>query len=151
MQYWLMKTEPSTFGLHHLQQKPNQTAYWDGVRNYQARNMLRDQMKRGDLALLYHSNCSPPGIAAVVEIVREGYVDFTAFDPKSHYYDPKSDPTHPRWFMVDIKLVNVFERFIPLTELRMQPGLEELVILRKGNRLSITPVTRAQWDIIINL
>lgn len=148
MHYWLMKSEPSTFSIYHLQNKPNQTEHWDGVRNYQARNMMRDQMKQGDLAFFYHSNCTPPGIVGVVEIVKEGYPDFTAFDPQSDYYDPKSQSDNPRWFMVDVKLKEIFPEIITLEKLKSYPHLEEMVVLRKGNRLSITPVSKQEWDFI---
>lgn len=151
MNYWLMKSEPSTFSIYDLKNKPNQTEHWDGVRNYQARNMMRDQMKCGDLAFFYHSNCTPPGIVGIVEIVKEGYPDFTAFDPQSDYYDPKSHPDNPRWFMVDVKLKTIFPEIITLEKLKTYPPLEEMVVLRKGNRLSITPVSKEEWDFILSL
>ena len=105
MQYWLMKSEPDVFGIDDLAKQPKKTEHWDGVRNYQARNMMRDEMKKGDLVFFYHSNCKEPGIVGLAEVVKEGYPDFTAFDPKAKYYDAKSDPNKPRWYMVDIKLV----------------------------------------------
>lgn len=149
MNYWLMKTEPNTFSFDDLKQCPNQTEPWDGIRNYQARNMMRDQMKIGDLAFFYHSNCKPPGIVGTVKIVKTAYPDHTAFDPKTKYYDPKSDPNNPRWLMVDVKLHQAFKRFISLEELKQDPKLKDMLILRKGNRLSITPVQKKEWDLIL--
>lgn len=150
MRYWLMKSEPSTFSIYDLQNKPDQTEHWDGVRNYQARNMMRDQMKTGDLAFFYHSNCTPPGLVGIVEIVKEGYPDFTAFNPESDYYDPKSQPDSPRWFMVDVKLKEIFPQIITLETLKSYPPLEQMVVLRKGNRLSITPVSKQEWEFIVS-
>lgn len=151
MNYWLMKSEPEAFSIDDLAKKTSQTEPWDGVRNYQARNMLRDQMKKGDLAFFYHSNCTPPGIAGVVEIVKEGYPDFSAFEANSKYYDPASKPDNPRWFMVDVKFKQKFNRLISLDELKQQPELQEMQLLKKGNRLSILPITSEQWDLIVNL
>ena len=151
MNYWLMKSEPDVFGIDHLQQMPNQTEHWDGVRNYQARNMIRDEMKAGDKVFFYHSNCKEPGIVGVMEVVREGYPDFTSWDPESKYYDPKSSEDNPRWFMVDVKFVRKFKRTITLRELKESAGLEELALVRRGSRLSIMPVTEAQWQIILGL
>jgi predicted RNA-binding protein with PUA-like domain len=153
MHYWLLKTEPGTFGIDDLERAPRQTTAWDGVRNYQARNMLRDEMKRGDHGFLYHSSCEVPGIVGIVEIVREGYPDATAFDRKHHHYDPESDPQQPRWFMVDVKLERRLSRVITLEELRAHAGkeLRGMVLLRPGNRLSVTPVDAAQWRFILSL
>ena len=150
MQYWLLKTEPDTFGIDHLERAPRKTTTWDGVRNYQARNMLRDQMQRGDQAFLYHSSCETPGIAGIVEIVKSGYPDATAFDRKHHHYDPDSDPKSPRWYMVDVKLVQRLARVISLDELRAHANdaLSGMVLLRRGNRLSVMPVTAAHWKYI---
>jgi len=144
-----MKSEPDTFGIDDLYQKPNQTEHWDGVRNYQARNMLRDEMKLGDLVFFYHSNCALPGIVGLMEVVREGYPDFTAFDPDNDHFDPKSDPANPRWFMVDVKHVKTLCRTITLQELKQEPQLADLALVQRGNRLSIMPVTKAQWDFIL--
>ncbi|MEO8402882.1 MAG: EVE domain-containing protein [Gammaproteobacteria bacterium] len=132
-----------------MARRPKQTEHWDGVRNYQARNMLRDQMKVGDKAFFYHSNCTPPGIVGIVEIVKPGYPDFTAFEPESHHYDPTSSRDNPRWFMVDVRLVKKFKRIISLEELKNHSKLRDMLVTRKGNRLSITPVTDIQWDIIL--
>jgi predicted RNA-binding protein with PUA-like domain len=153
MNYWLMKSEPDVFGIDHLKARPGRTEPWDGVRNYQARNMMRDQMKPGDLAFFYHSNCDEPGIVGIMEIVREGHPDPTAFDPEAKYYDPKSDPDNPRWYLVDVKYRRHLQRNISLRELREYASaqLEDLPLLRKGNRLSIMPVTKAQWDFILSL
>lgn len=153
MRYWLMKTEPSTFGVDDLERAKRHTTSWDGVRNYQARNMLRDEMKRGDQAFLYYSSCDVPGIVARLKIVKEGYPDPTAFDPKDHHYDPDSDPGKPRWFMVDVQLERRLARVITLDELRKHAAkeLKNMVLLRKGNRLSITPVQAAEWKFILSL
>lgn len=153
MKYWLMKTEPSTFGLEDLERAPKQTTGWDGVRNYQVRNMLRDDMKKGDLAFLYHSSCDEPGIVGIVEIVREGYPDPTAFDRRHDHYDAASKPDAPRWYQVDVKLSKPFSRVISLSELRShaQRELAGMLILRAGNRLSITPVDPAHWKFIVAL
>jgi len=150
MNYWLMKSEPESFSIDHLARAPLKTTCWDGVRNYQARNMLRDEMKRGDLAFFYHSNCEVPGIVGVVEIVTEGYPDHTAFDPEDHHFDPQSDPDNPRWFMVDVKLVRKFSRVISLRELKEQAGnkLSGFRLLAKGNRLSVMPVSAAHWKFV---
>jgi len=151
MNYWLMKSEPDVFGIDHLAAKPKQTEHWDGVRNYQARNWMRDDMKIGDQVLFYHSNCKPPGIAGIAEIVREAYPDHSAFDPESKYYDPKSDPQNPRWIMVDVKLVRKFSHYISLDELKGVPELAEMRLLQRGNRLSIMPVTAEEWRRIVQL
>ncbi len=151
MHYWLFKSEPNTFSIDDLSHRPKQTEPWNGVRNYQVRNSLRDEIKKGDLGFFYHSSCTPPGIAGIVEVVKEGYPDFTAFDPHSAYYDPKSTQEHPRWFMVDIKLVKKFTRFISLEEIKNHPQLKNMLITRKGNRLSITPVTKKEWEVILRI
>ena len=153
MRYWLMKTEPDTFGVDDLAAAPRSTASWDGVRNYQARNMLRDDMKRQDLAFLYYSSTAVPGIVAVMEIVKEGYPDTTAFDRKDHHYDPDSDPAKPRWFMVDVRLKRRLTRIISLEEIRKHAAkeLQGMVLLRPGNRLSVMPVEAAHWKFILSL
>lgn len=151
MQYWLMKSEPDVFGIDHLRNMPEQTEHWDGVRNYQARNMLRDQMQVGDRVFFYHSNCDEPGIVGIAKIVRAGYPDHTALDPDSKYYDPKSDPDNPRWFMVDVKFERKLKRTISLSELKDDPKLGDMALVRRGNRLSIMPVTAAQWQYILGL
>lgn len=151
MNYWLMKSEPSVFSIDDLKARPNGTDHWDGVRNYQARNMMRDQMKSGDRVFFYHSNCTVPGIVGIMEVVREGYPDHTAFDPESSHFDPKSNPDNPRWFMVDIRYVRHTRRLIPLAELKSRKGLETMPLVRKGNRLSIMPVSKTEWDLILSL
>jgi len=151
MKYWLMKSEPDVFGINHLAKMPKKMEHWDGIRNYQVRNMMRDEMKKGDLAFFYHSNCKEPGIVGVVRIVKEAYPDFTAFDQSSKYYDPKSKPENPRWLMVDVKFERKFKRTISLQELKTYKSLADMLILRRGNRLSITPVTKKQWDFILKL
>lgn len=149
MQYWLMKSEPNAFSIDDL--KTNGTDHWDGVRNYQVRNMMRDQMQVGDLAFFYHSNCQPPGISGVMEIVKAGYPDFTAWDENSDHFDPKSTPDNPRWYMVDVKFKRKFTDLVSLSDLKEHPELIDLPILRKGNRLSIVPVTPVQWDVILSM
>ncbi len=152
MNYWLLKSEPEAFGIEHLQALPGQTTHWDGVRNYQARNLLRDQIKRGDRAFFYHSNTAMPGIVGLVEIAREGYPDYTAFDPADEHYDPKSDPGRPSWYMVDVKLVRPLKRTIPLTELKAHAAaLGDFALIRRGNRLSVMPVSAAQWEYVLGL
>jgi len=151
MKHWLFKSEPDCFSIDNLSKRPKQTTGWDGVRNYQARNMLRDDIKKGDLVFFYHSNSQPPGIAGIAEVVKEGYPDHTAWDLNSDHYDPKSTPENSRWFMVDVKFVEKFPQLIPLEELKQHPKLKEMMINRKGNRLSITPVTADEWKIIIKL
>jgi predicted RNA-binding protein with PUA-like domain len=153
MSYWLMKTEPSTFSIDDLARAPRSTTSWDGVRNFQARNMLRDQMKRADQAFLYYSSTDVPGIVGVMEITREGYPDPTAFDRKHHHYDPDSDRARPRWYMVDVTLKERFERIVTLAELRAHATqeLKGMVLLRPGNRLSVSPVSAAHWKFIRSL
>jgi len=153
MQHWLMKTEPGTFGVDDLASAKGRTTSWDGVRNFQARNMLRDQMKRGDQAFLYHSSCEVPGIVAIMQIVKEGYPDPSAFDRKDHHYDADSDPDKPRWFVVDVRLERRLTRTITLEELRKHAAreLKDMLLLRPGNRLSITPVEPAHWKFILSL
>lgn len=151
MKYWLMKSEPDTFGIEDLKMRPIQTEHWDGVRNYQARNMMRDEMKQGDQVFFYHSNCDEPGIVGLMEVVKEAYPDHTAFDPNDKHFDPKSDPAKPTWMMVDVKYVRTLSRNITLTELKQKPELADLALVRRGNRLSIIPVTKAQWDYILSL
>jgi predicted RNA-binding protein with PUA-like domain len=153
MNHWLLKSEPDSFSIDDLAAKPRQTTAWDGVRNYQARNMLRDSVKKGDTAFFYYSSCDTPGIAGIVRVVREGYPDATAFNPKHDHYDPESRRSDPRWFVVDVKLVRKLKRLITLDELRRHAGdvLSDFVILRRGNRLSVTPVSKAEWDFILTL
>jgi len=151
MNYWLMKSEPDVYGIDHLARQKNKTDHWDGIRNYQARNFMRDQMRKNDQAFFYHSNCDEPGIVGIVKIVREAYPDFTAFDAQEKYFDGKSDPENPRWFMVDVKLVRKLKRVITLKELKDHKPLEDMRLLKRGNRLSILPVTEKQWNYILSL
>ena len=151
MNYWLMKSEPSAFSIDDLKAMPNQTEHWDGVRNYQARNMMRDQMKVGDRAFFYHSSCHVPGIVGLMEVVREGYPDHTAVDPNSTYFDEKSNPDKPRWYMVDVKYIRHTKRVIPLSELKAYAALENMPLMRKGNRLSLMPVSETEWRYILSI
>jgi predicted RNA-binding protein with PUA-like domain len=148
MKYWLMKSEPTVFGIDDFAKAPKRRTSWDGVRNYQARNMLRDEMKKGDLAFFYHSSCDVPGIYGIVKIAREGYADPTAFDPTHDHFDPKSDPKAPTWYMVDVELVERFEKPVTLSILKKNSHvLADMLVLRKGNRLSITPVSEKHWKL----
>ena len=149
-QYWLMKTEPSSFSIDDLARSPRLTTSWDGVRNYQARNFLR-AMRKGDQALFYHSNADPPAIVGIVEVVRTAYPDETAFDRKDHHYDPKSTPDRPIWDQVDVRLVRILPRPLPLDELRQQRALNGMELLRRGSRLSVQPVRAQEWNAIITL
>lgn len=148
--YWLMKSEPTAFSIDDFQHHPQQTTCWDGVRNYQARNYMRT-MQCGDLVFLYHSNCDETGIVGIMEVVKMAYPDHTAFDPQDHHYDPESDPANPRWDMVDVRFQSKFPRTVTLAELKQHPVLEEMPLLRRGNRLSVMPVTPAQWSYILQL
>jgi predicted RNA-binding protein with PUA-like domain len=149
MHFWLMKTEPNAFSLDDLISRPGQTEPWDGVRNYQARNMMRDEMKVGDLVFFYHSNCEIPGITGIARIAREAYPDHTAFDPLNKHYDPGSSQENPRWLMVDVQFVRRLQRVISLAELKTHADkLDGFALLRKGNRLSVMPVDAAHWAFI---
>ncbi len=148
MNYWLMKSEPDCFGIDDLEAAPDGVEMWDGVRNYQVRNMIRDHMRPGDRAFFYHSNTKTPGVVGVMEIAGEAYPDPTAFDPEDEHYDPKSDSDRPRWYCVDVRFVEKWPRIVALQEMRRSPRLEGLPLLRKGNRLSIVPVTPDQWAAI---
>lgn len=149
--YWLMKSEPGEFSIDDLDARPLKTEPWDGVRNYQARNMMRDEMKPGDQAFFYHSACEEPGIVGIVRISGEAYPDPTAFDPDDKHYDPKSDPDDPRWFLVDVKFVRKLERTLSLRELKEHDALTDMILLRRGNRLSVMPVNESHWDYILEL
>ena len=151
MNYWLFKSEPDAFSIDDLSVMKGKREHWDGIRNYQARNLMRDQMKKGDLGFFYHSSCKVPGVVGVVEVVKEAYPDHTAWDPESSYHDPKSSPDNPRWLMVDIKLVRKYARIISLQQLRQLASLNGLMLLQKGSRLSIQPVSRAHWEVIEDL
>jgi predicted RNA-binding protein with PUA-like domain len=153
VRHWLLKSEPASFGIDDLARAPRRTASWDGVRNYQARNMIRDGMQRGDQAFLYHSSCEVPGIVGTVQIVKAAYPDPTAFDRRHDHYDPDSDRAAPRWFTVDVRLERKFARVVTLNELRAHAAkeLQGLVLLRPGNRLSVMPVESAHWRFICSL
>jgi len=146
-----MKSEPDTFSIDDLKRMPGGREHWDGVRNYQARNMMRDEMKRGDLVFFYHSNCKQPAIVGIMEVAREGYADHTALDPQSKYHDPKSTADNPRWFMVDVRYKRKLRRPVSLAELKQHAALKSMTLLQRGNRLSIMPVTAAQWAYILKL
>lgn len=148
MNCWLMKSEPDAFSIDDLAARPGKLEHWDGVRNYQARNFMRE-MKKGDKVLFYHSSCPEPGVVGVAKVVKEAYPDFTAFDPESKYFDPKSSPDKPRWFMVDIQFQKKLKRTITLAELKQNPRLEGMQLLRKGNRLSVMPVAESEFDAIL--
>ncbi len=149
--YWLMKSEPDVFSLDHLKQAKHSTTHWEGVRNYQARNFMRDQMQVGDLVLYYHSNCEVPGVVGIAEVVKEAYPDFTAWDPKSHYFDPKSTEAAPRWFMVDIKYRSTFKRTVSLQAMKATPALAEMKVVQKGQRLSVQPVEKAHFEKVVQM
>ncbi|MBE9549629.1 MAG: EVE domain-containing protein [Proteobacteria bacterium] len=152
MAYWLMKSEPDAFSLEDLMACKNQTEPWDGIRNYQARNFMRDDMRIGDKIFFYHSNTKVPGIVGIAEVASEPYPDFTAFDSNTKYFDPKSDPDNPRWILVDIHFIRKLDRIISLAELREHEAeLEDFALLRKGNRLSIIPVGEEHWNQILKL
>ena len=149
--YWLLKTEPTTFSMDDLWNAPGRTTFWDGVRNFQARNILRDQMQPGDLAFIYHSSADPTGVAGIAEVVEGGTPDPTAFDPKDSHYDPKSKRDAPSWYGVRVKAVKVFPRIVPLEELRRTKGLEQMTLLKRGSRLSVQPVSPGEWTVIEKL
>ena len=146
--YWLFKSEPSAYSFSDLMGEPDQTAEWDGVRNYQARNFLRDEVKEGDGVLFYHSNASPPSVVGTAVVVREGYPDFTAWDPSSDHPDPKSTPDNPRWFMVDIKGLEALPNEVTLAQIRANPALGDISLFKRP-RISIHPITQQEWDTIL--
>ena len=149
--FWLVKTEPESFSIQDLARARNQTTSWDGVRNYQARNFLRDQMQPGDRVLFYHSSSDPPAVVGTARVVRAGYPDPTAWDPGDSHYDPKSTPAAPRWFMVDLKLEQIFSEPLPLARLRSIAALREMELLKKGSRLSVQPVRKNEFETILKL
>lgn len=153
MNHWLMKSEPSVFSIDDLAAAPKRTTGWDGVRNYQARNMIRDQMARGDEIFFYHSSCDEPGIYGIAKVVRAGYPDPTQFIHGHDHADPASDPADPRWYAVDVQLVRKMKSPVLLETLKNKalPALRDLVVLRRGNRLSVTPVTAAEWAAVLSL
>ena len=151
MNYWLFKSEPDAFSIDDLKAMKGRRDHWDGIRNYQARNLMRDEMKKGDLGFFYHSSCKVPGVVGVVEVVKEAYPDHTAPNPKEKYYDPKSSEENPRWFMVDVKFKQKFKEIITLESLRQVNALSDMVLLRKGSRLSIQPVNKKEWNAILKM
>jgi len=149
MQYWLMKSEPDTYSIDDLQSFG--VDHWDGIRNYQVRNFFRDQMQVGEQAFFYHSNCKEPGIVGIMEIVSTAYPDHTAFDPSEKYFDSKSDPENPRWLMVDVHYIRHLDRMITLGELRQQKQIADMKLLQRGNRLSVLPLSKMEWQYILEM
>jgi predicted RNA-binding protein with PUA-like domain len=149
MAYWLMKSEPDAYSIDELESDGREM--WDGIRNYQARNMMRDDMRIGDRVFFYHSNCKEPGIVGIMKVASKPYPDPTQFDPESRYYDPKSSEDDPRWLLVDVEFVRKLSRTISLAELKEQAKLDGMILLRRGNRLSIMPVEKRHWDLILGL
>lgn len=147
MKYWLMKTEPAVFSFEELRKKPRSTDHWEGVRNYQARNYMKE-MKKGDQVLFYHSNCEIPGVVGIAEITKQAYPDFFAWDETSRYYDPQSTPAQPRWFMVDVTWKKAFGDTVTLTDLKADSRLREMKVVQKGQRLSVMPVTKEEFEIV---
>lgn len=150
-QYWLFKSEPEAFSINDFDKEKDLTTYWDGVRNYQARNFLRDDVKIGDGVLFYQSNTNPLAVVGSCTVVKAGYPDFTSFDPDHEHYDAGTNPENPRWFMVDIKLDTKFKKPVTLEAMKHADGLQQLRLLQRGNRLSVMPVTREEWNIILRL
>ena len=149
MTNWLMKSEPDAYGIDDLERDRREP--WDGIRNYQARNMMRDDMQIGDKVFFYHSNCKDIGVVGVMKVASKPYPDPTQFDPESNYYDPKSNPDEPRWCLVDVQFVKKLSRTISLAEIKAHPGLDDMILVRKGNRLSIMPVSEDHWNLILGL
>ena len=149
MQYWLMKSEPDTYSIDDLQSFG--VDHWDGIRNYQVRNFFRDQMQVGDQAFFYHSNCKEPGVVGTMEIMSKAYPDHTAFDPSEKYFDSKSDPENPRWLMVDVRYIRHLDRMITLGELRQQKQIADMKLLQRGNRLSVLPLSKMEWQYILEM
>lgn len=151
MKYWLLKSEANCFPIDALAKCKNQTTHWDGVRNYQARNYMRDEMKRGDKVIFYHSNSEQPCAAGICEVVKESYLDFTAFDPEDMHYDPKSKKDSPTWMMVDIKLVKKFKKEVTLAEIKANKKLQKMKLVQKASRLSVMPVAKEEFDEIVRM
>lgn len=151
MKYWLFKSEPDVFSFEDLKNSPNRTTHWDGVRNYQARNFMRDEMHVGDPVLFYHSSADKIGVVGVTEVSRKAYPDHTSWDPDSDYYDPKTTPEHPRWYMVDITHKQDFKRMVTLDEIKQVPELQNMLLVKRGQRLSIQPVTKEEFEKICEL
>ena len=149
MAYWLMKSEPDAYSIDDLERDGREP--WDGIRNYQARNMMRDDMRIGDEILFYHSSCKVPGVVGIARVASEPYPDPTQFDPDAKYYDAKSNPDDPRWILVDVEFVRKLDRPVTLADIKAHPGLDDMILTRRGNRLSIMPVDKEHWDIILGL
>jgi predicted RNA-binding protein with PUA-like domain len=149
--YWLIKSEPEEFSWDDLKKSKNQTTYWDGVRNYQARNFLRDEMKKGDLVLFYHSNAEPLAVMGVCEVVKDSYPDHTQFDPDNDHYDPKADPNNPTWIMVDVKFKQEFKNPVTLDAIKSNAKLKNMRLIQRGNRLSVMPVTKEEFEEIVKM
>ncbi|MDX1509059.1 MAG: EVE domain-containing protein [Woeseiaceae bacterium] len=149
MANWLFKSEPGEYSIDDLER--DRREMWDGIRNYQVRNMIRDDMKVGDRILFYHSSCKVPGVVGIAKIASKAYPDPTQFDPDDKHYDPKSDPDEPRWLLVDVQFVRKLKRTIPLTEIKQHPGLADMTLVRRGNRLSIFPVSDEHWDLVLGM
>jgi len=144
MNYWLMKSEPDVFSIDDLKKKKK--THWDGVRNFQARNFMKNEMKIGDKVIFYHSNADPSGAAGIAEVVKEGYPDHTQFDSDDKHYEPKADPQKPYWYMVDVKFVGNLRTFVPLNEIKNNPKLKKMKLVQRGNRLSVMPVEKNEFD-----
>jgi predicted RNA-binding protein with PUA-like domain len=151
MRHWLLKTEPGTFSFDDLLRAPKKTTGWDGIRNYQARNFLRDEMKQGDQVLIYHSGAEPPAVVGIAEVAREGYADLTQFDPRDDHYDAESTPGAPRWYQVDVKAVRKLKRPVSLQEIRDTKALAKMPLVQRGQRLSVQPVSPAEFDLIVRM
>lgn len=149
--YWLFKSEAGCYPIEALEKMPNSTDMWDGVRNYQARNMMRDEVKKGDWVLFYHSSGDPTGVAGTCVVTKEAFPDPTAVDPNEQHYDPKATRDNPRWVAVEVQLKKIFKRVVPLAEMKQTPGLEDMMVNKKGMRLSIQPVRKAEWDIVLKM
>jgi predicted RNA-binding protein with PUA-like domain len=149
--YWLVKSEPEVFSIQDLKKSKNQTTHWDGVRNYQARNFIRDNMKKGDGVLFYYSNSDPKAIVGTCEVVKEGYADHTQFDPENKHYFPSADPENPIWYMVDIKFVSELKKQVTLDEIKANPKLKNMRLIQRGNRLSVMPVTKEEFDEVLKM
>lgn len=149
--YWLVKSEPDVYSFDHLWKAKGRTTLWDGVRNYRARNFLRDEVQLDDGVLFYHSSCDPPGVAGIARVVRRAYPDPTQFDPQDPHFDPESSPENPRWFAIDVQAVEKLPHFLSLDRLRAEPRLAEMGVLRRGNRLSVLPVSAAEWKVVTAL
>ena len=151
MKYWVMKSEPDVYGIDHLYAQKRKTDHWDGIRNYQARKFIPDEMKTGALSFFYHSNCDQPGIVGIMDIVSSPYSDHTAFNPEEKYFDAKSDPKNPRWYMVDVRFKKKFKKPVTLKTLKQERVLAQMRLVQRGNRLSILPVSSKEWKCILKI